>query len=40
MKKCESLSQELAENSVYGIFRIGLDGSFLCANQVLLKILA
>jgi two-component system cell cycle sensor histidine kinase/response regulator CckA len=30
----------LIENSVYGIFRVSLDGAFLTANPVLLRILA
>jgi PAS domain S-box-containing protein len=34
------LDHELLENSVYGIFRFSLDGSFLRANSVLLEILA
>lgn len=33
-------NHELIENSVYGIFRVSLDGSFASANPVLLQILA
>lgn len=36
----ETHSRELVENSVYGTFRTAIDGTFLCANETLLKILA
>jgi two-component system cell cycle sensor histidine kinase/response regulator CckA len=40
--ECETASghHQLIENSVYGIFRVTLDGAFLYANPVLLQILA
>ena len=36
----ETHSRELLENSVYGIFRVGFDGTFSTANDTLLRILA
>jgi len=36
----ETHSRELLENSVYGIFRVGFDGTFSSANDTLLRILA
>jgi PAS domain S-box-containing protein len=39
-QETEIHSRELLENSVYGTFRAALDGTFLSANETLLKILA
>src|SRR5579864_7067439 len=40
LRENETHSRELVENSVYGTFRAALDGTFLSANDTLLKILA
>lgn len=40
LSKSEARNRELIENSVYGVFRVSLDGCFLCANPALLRILA
>ena len=40
MPETETDARELVENSVYGTFRVALDGTFLFANDTLLKILA
>jgi len=40
LEENETHSRELVENSVYGIFRVGLDGVFSSANDALLRILA
>ena len=40
LRENETHSRELVENSVYGVFRAALDGTFLSANDTLLKILA
>jgi len=36
----ETRNRELIENSVYGVFRVSLDGLFVCANPAMLRILA
>ena len=36
LEESEARSRELIENSIYGIFRISLEGSFLSANPALL----
>jgi len=40
LEESEKRNRELIENSVYGVFRIGLDGSFVFANKAMLEILA
>jgi two-component system cell cycle sensor histidine kinase/response regulator CckA len=40
LEESETHSRELVENLVYGIFRVGLDGTFSSANDTLLRILA
>src|ERR1700757_2276615 len=40
LQESETNSRELVENSIYGNFRAGLDGTFFSANDTLLKILA
>jgi PAS domain S-box-containing protein len=40
LQESETRNRELIENSVYGVFRVGLDGSFVFANPALLQILA
>ncbi len=40
LRESERRNRELVENSVYGIFRVALDGSFVFANPTLLQILA
>jgi two-component system, cell cycle sensor histidine kinase and response regulator CckA len=39
LQESESRNRELIENSVYGVFRVSLNGSFLFANPALLRIL-
>ena len=40
LRESEARNKQLVENSVYGVFRVALDGSFLFANGALLEILA
>jgi PAS domain S-box-containing protein len=40
LRESEERNQQLVENSVYGVFRISLDGKFALANKSLLQILA
>jgi len=40
LQESETRNRESIENSVYGVFRVGLDGSFVFANPALLQILA
>ena len=40
LEESEARNRELIESSVYGIFRIGLDGAFLRANRALRETLA
>jgi PAS domain S-box-containing protein len=40
LQESERRNTELIENSVYGIFRVGQDGSFVFANPAMLQILA
>jgi PAS domain S-box-containing protein len=40
LEESERRNRELIENSVYGVFRVTLDGSFILANPSLLEILA
>ncbi len=40
LEESEARSRELIENSIYGIFRISLEGSFLSASPALLELLA
>jgi two-component system cell cycle sensor histidine kinase/response regulator CckA len=40
LQESETRNRELIENSVYGVFRVSLDGGFLCANPALLRIMA
>ena len=40
LEESEARSRELIENSIYGIFRVTLEGSFLSANAALFQILA
>ncbi len=40
LEESEARSRELIENSIYGIFRVSLEGSFLSANPALLQLLA
>jgi PAS domain S-box-containing protein len=40
LQESETRNRELIENSVYGVFRVSLDGSFVFANPALLQILA
>jgi two-component system, cell cycle sensor histidine kinase and response regulator CckA len=40
LRESEARNRERIENSVYGIFRVDLEGSFLFANSALLQILA
>jgi two-component system, cell cycle sensor histidine kinase and response regulator CckA len=40
LQESETRNRELIEHSVYGVFRVSQKGSFLYANQALLKILA
>jgi two-component system, cell cycle sensor histidine kinase and response regulator CckA len=40
LQESERRNQELIENSVYGVFRVALDGTFMFANPSLLQILA
>ena len=40
LQESEARNRELIENSVYGVFRVDLEGSFLFANPALLQILA
>ncbi len=40
LAESEARSRELIENSIYGIFRVSLDGTFLSANSALLQLLA
>ena len=39
LQESETRNSELIENSVYGVFRVSLAGSFVYANEALLKIL-
>jgi two-component system, cell cycle sensor histidine kinase and response regulator CckA len=39
LQESESRNRELIENSVYGVFRVALNGSFVFANSALLRIL-
>jgi CheY-like chemotaxis protein len=40
LQESERRNQELVEHSVYGVFRVALDGSFVFANPAMLQILA
>jgi len=40
LPECETCNRELMENSVYGVFRVSLDGAIHFANPALLRILA
>jgi two-component system, cell cycle sensor histidine kinase and response regulator CckA len=40
LEESEARSRELIENSIYGIFRVTLEGSFLSANAALFQLLA
>ena len=40
LRKSETYSRDLTENSIYGIFKAGSDGTFYSGNETLLKILA
>lgn len=40
LEESEARNRDLMEHSVYGIFRIGLDGKFVFANPAMLQILA
>ena len=40
LRKSETHSRDLTENSIYGVFKAGSDGTFYSGNETLLKILA
>src|SRR6266849_7808854 len=39
LRLSEARNRDLVENSIYGIFRVGADGSFLDANPALRRII-
>jgi len=40
LQESETRNRELIENSIYGVFRVAVDGTFVFANPALLQILA